>query len=547
MMESLDLPSSFYIRVIDETPAMICLLKQDGTTIFANRTVERVTGYPVQELIGKDFWHILHPGEQYSQVEEILHLFTEVDVLDYEMEMTTREGVHRTIAWTLYNSSQAEPAADLIAFGMDVTKRSRAERERGQLLYDLAHRSRLLELAAEVSTALSSILDVQLLVNCTVEQIKEHFGFYYVGLFLLDQAGEYAELRAGTGEAGQQMLAGGHKLKIGDGSMIGWAVEHARPRISLDVGQDAVHFNNPYLPLTRSELALPLISRGRCFGALTFQSQYEADFTQDDLVVLEVMAEQLAVVIENARLYEAVQGYAAELEKHVAERTFELTAVNRELEAFAYSVSHDLRAPLRAIDGFSQALLEDNLSSLDEQGQDYLRRVQAASRRMGQLINDLLKLSRLTRGEMKYETVDLSLMAHEIADELNKQDSERQVEFRITPNMVVSGDARLLQVALENLLGNAWKFTAKQPQPQIEFGCQNIDDTLTYFVKDNGAGFDMTYADKLFVAFQRLHPTHEFEGSGIGLVTVQRIIHRHGGRIWAEGQVDKGANFYFTL
>ena len=166
---------------------------------------------------------------------------------------------------------------------------------------------------------------------------------------------------------------------------------------------------------------------------------------------------------------------------------------------------------------------------------------------MGQLINDLLKLSRLTRGEMNHETVDLSLLAHELADELIKQDAQRQVDFKIRPNMVVKGDVRLLQVALENLLGNAWKFTSKQAQARIEFGCQEIDGSLTYFIKDNGAGFDMTYADKLFGAFQRLHPTYEFEGTGIGLVTVQRIIHRHGGRIWAEGEVDKGAVFYFTL
>lgn len=541
------MPPSFYVRVIDDTPAMIGMLKLDGTTVFVNRTVEQISGYPAHELLGKDFWRILHPGEQYAQVTEILHLFSEVDVLNYEMEMTTRDGVRRIIAWSIHNSIQSETAADVLAFGIDVTKRAQAEREREQLLYDLARRSRLLELAAEVSTALSSILDVPLLVNHTVEQIKDHFGFYYVGLFLVDQAGEYAELRAGTGEAGQQLLAAGHKLKIGGGSMIGWTVEHARPRIALDVGQDAVHFNNPFLPLTRSELALPLISRERCFGALTFQSQYEADFSQEDLVILEVMAEQLAVVIENARLYEAVQGYAAELEKRVDDRTTELTAVNRELEAFAYSVSHDLRAPLRAIDGFSQALLEDYLPRLDGQGQDYLRRVQAASRRMGQLINDLLKLSRLTRGEMNYEPIDMSLIARGLAVELQKQDPHRQVEFHIQPNMVVTGDGRLIHIALENLLGNAWKFTAKTPQASIEFNCKYIDDTLTYFVKDNGAGFDMTYVDKLFGAFQRLHASHDYEGSGIGLVTVQRIIHRHGGRIWAEGQVGHGASFYFTL
>jgi PAS domain S-box-containing protein len=546
-MSDIELPPALLQRVINEMPVIVCVLTQDGRVIFVNQTVERITGYSACDLIGKNFWRLLHPAEQYSQVEELLNQFQQVDVYDYEMDLTTRDGSHRTIAWSLLDCLDQESSAELIAMGTDVTKRAQVEQERGQLLYDLAHRNRLLELAAEVSTSLSTILDVPRLVDRTVEKIKEHFGFYYVGLFLLEKSGEYAILRAGTGEAGQQMLASGHKLKIGDGSMIGWTMANAKPRIALDVGQDAVHFNNPYLPLTRSELSLPLISRGRCFGALTFQSQFEADFTQADLAVLEVMADQLAVVIENARLYEAVRGQAAELEKRVTERTTELTAVNRELEAFAYSVSHDLRAPLRAIDGFSQALLEDYLPLLDTQGQDYLRRVQAASQRMGQLINDLLKLSRLTRGEMNFEIVDLSKMAQELANDYLKQNPQRQVLFLIAPSMQVKGDARLLHVALENLLGNAWKFTARQPEARIEFGCQEIDGVLTYFVKGNGAGFDMAYADKLFGAFQRLHPSHEFEGSGIGLVTVQRIIHRHGGHIWAEGQVGSGAVFYFTL
>ncbi len=231
----------------------------------------------------------------------------------------------------------------------------------------------------------------------------------------------------------------------------------------------------------------------------------------------------------------------------MANRTAELAATNRELEAFAYSVSHDLRAPLRALDGFSQALLEDYVSLLDVQGRDYLRRVRAASQRMGRLIDDLLRLSRLTRAEMHREMVDLSALARSIEAELRQEEPEREATFTIAENVIAWGDARLLRVALENLLGNAWKFTARKPHARIEFGLTREDGETIYFVRDDGAGFDMTYAGKLFGAFQRLHASSEFEGSGIGLATVQRVVRRHGGRVWAEGAVDQGATFYFTL
>ena len=235
------------------------------------------------------------------------------------------------------------------------------------------------------------------------------------------------------------------------------------------------------------------------------------------------------------------------LEQRVKERTAQLEAANKELEAFAYSVSHDLRAPLRSVDGFSQALLEDYADQLDSTAQDYLRRVRAASQRMGQLIDDLLKLSRVTRGELSHTQIDLSALAQEIATELQHTQPERLVEFDITPGLSACGDARLLRLVLENLLGNAWKFTRHHAQVHIEFSCMHVDNDTIYFVRDDGAGFDMAYADKLFGAFQRLHSSTEFEGTGIGLATVQRIIHRHGGRLWAEAEVEKGATFYFTL
>jgi light-regulated signal transduction histidine kinase (bacteriophytochrome) len=225
----------------------------------------------------------------------------------------------------------------------------------------------------------------------------------------------------------------------------------------------------------------------------------------------------------------------------------QLKATNKELESFSYSVSHDLRSPLRSIDGFSQALLEDYTNKLDETGKDYLNRLRGASQKMGDLIDGLLKLSRLTRSEMHLEKVDLSALAEEISTRLQETHPDNRANFVIDSGLSVDGDPQMLRVLLENLLGNAWKFTRKNPRPRIEFGSTTNGAGKTFFIKDNGAGFDMAYKDKLFSAFQRLHDTADFPGTGIGLATVQRIINRHGGSIRAEGAVGKGAAFYFTL
>ncbi|MBI2910029.1 MAG: PAS domain S-box protein [Chloroflexi bacterium] len=251
-------------------------------------------------------------------------------------------------------------------------------------------------------------------------------------------------------------------------------------------------------------------------------------------------------------LHDITERHAAErkileLYADLERRARGLEALNKELEAFTYSVSHDLRTPLRAMDGFSQALLDDYATNLDERGKDYLQRVRRASQRMGQLIDDLLQLSRVTRAEMHASRVDLSALATEVAEDLKKTQPERQVEFAITPGLVARGDARLLRIVLENLMGNAWKFTSKHPSARIEFGATEQGGETAYFVRDDGCGFDMAFVDKMFGAFQRLHGIDEFGGTGIGLATVQRIITRHGGRVWAEGALEKGATVYFTL
>lgn len=252
-------------------------------------------------------------------------------------------------------------------------------------------------------------------------------------------------------------------------------------------------------------------------------------------------------VTERARSEVEVIRLNAELEGRVRQRTAQLEAANHELEAFGYSVSHDLRAPLRAIDGFSQALIEDLPDIIPEEGRRYLDRIRSSTQRMGQLIEDLLNLSRVSRGSLVHQPVDMSEIARQVASDLQQREEKRVVKVTVSDGMDTHGDARLLRALLENLIGNAWKFTSRTEDAQIDIGALHDGEATTYFVRDNGAGFDMAYADKLFGAFQRLHSANEFPGTGIGLATVQRIVNRHGGRIWAEAKIGEGATFFFTL
>ena len=236
-----------------------------------------------------------------------------------------------------------------------------------------------------------------------------------------------------------------------------------------------------------------------------------------------------------------------DLEHRVRRRTEELETINGELESFTYSVSHDLRAPVRSLHGFSAALVEDYGDRLDARAHDFLRRIQAAARRMESLIDDLLQLSRITKTKMDLTTVDLGAMARDIAGRLRETAPSRTVTFVIPDRIVVRGNAPLLRVVMDNLLRNAWKFTGPREDARIEFGCQEEDGRPVFFVRDNGVGFDMTYAEGLFGVFQRLHSVDEFPGTGVGLATVHRAVARHHGRIWAEAEVGRGATFFFTI
>jgi signal transduction histidine kinase len=292
---------------------------------------------------------------------------------------------------------------------------------------------------------------------------------------------------------------------------------------------------------------IPVLLAGEVCGVIECFSR---DIRQAEPGVIQLataVGSQIGQFLQRKQAEAGLRQLNAELEERVAARTAELAAANKELEAFAYSVSHDMRAPLRTIDGFSQALLEDCSEGLGPEGQDYLQRIRSATRQMSGLIDDILRLSRVMRGELHRERINLTAMAESIGRELQQGAPERQVAFRVDPGLAAVGDERLLRVMLQNLLANAWKFTGKQPQPEVHFGAIRQGKETVFCVADNGAGFDMQYADRLFVPFQRLHTPADFEGTGIGLATVQRIVGRHGGRIWAEGQIGAGATFFFTL
>jgi len=252
-------------------------------------------------------------------------------------------------------------------------------------------------------------------------------------------------------------------------------------------------------------------------------------------------------ITEQTAAREEIRRLNAELEERVAKRTAELANANRELESFAYSVSHDLRAPLRGIDGFSHLLDEEYGDKLDEQGRGYLKRVRGAAQRMGHLIDDILELSRVTRQEMRRVPVDLSQLAAELIEERGRAEPGRRVSVSLAPQCTALGDPQLLRVMMQNLVENAWKYSSRNPDARIEFGRETADGETVIFMRDNGVGFDMKYADRLFTPFQRLHRPEDFEGTGIGLATVARIVHRHGGRIWAESAPGKGATFRLTL
>jgi len=306
--------------------------------------------------------------------------------------------------------------------------------------------------------------------------------------------------------------------------------------------------HTPIIFLTAADQRQTQAVRGYAVGAVDYLVKpVVPEFVRSKVAVFVELAKKNELLRRQTQLLRESEQDARDVAEARAELVRDLEHKNRELESFSYAVSHDLRAPLRRIESFSRAVQDSQAGRLDESGRRFLDRVREASQQMSQLIDDVLYLSRVTRAEMREQEVDLSGLVALLLGRMAEAEPGRQVEIRIRPGVTVTADGQLLRIALENLLENAWKFTGRTPAPRIEFGMTNVGGEPTYFIRDNGAGFDMAYADRLFGPFQRLHLASEFPGTGVGLATVQRVIHRHGGRVWAEGTPGQGATFHFTF
>jgi len=328
----------------------------------------------------------------------------------------------------------------------------------------------------------------------------------------------------------------------------GWAMLNRKATAIEDIYSDARIPHDAYRPTFVKSLVMTPIRTLAPIGAIGVYWAQRHHATAEETQLLQALADSTSIAIEAADVFANLERKVAERTAEVNHRNTELEVLNKELEAFSYSVAHDLRSPLITIDGFAQVLLEGATDTFDEPNRKHLERISTAVRRMHRLINDLLGLSKIVRTPIHSDTVELSRIAREILQTLRDSAPTRAAEFVVTEGIVVQGDQELLRIVLDNLLSNAWKFTARQERTRIEFG-SGTDRTgrTVYFVRDNGAGFDPRYAAKLFSPFQRLHSETQFAGTGVGLATVQRIIHRHGGQVWAESAVDCGAGFYFTL
>ena len=460
-----------------------------------------VLGYPIEAWYEESFWiEHLHPDDR----EWALGFCKEHSARNinhnFEYRMRAADGSTVWIRDDVAVVFEERGEKILQGFMFDITERKQAEEELNK------HRHHLEELVAERTAKLTE-----------QSQIIDHI---HDSVVLMDLNGYVTRWNRGA----ERLF--GYSAK----EAVGQHISFIYPDIEQQSVQDLV--------------IAPLI---RCGGnELEVRMQRkngEYFYGQQSLSMLNDQTGKHAGIIEYSK--DITRRKMAE--EKLKRQTYELEAANKELEAFSYSVSHDLRAPLRHIDGFSQALIEDYGEQLDEVAKDYLQRVRDASQRMGYLIDDLLTLSRVTRREMSWVPVILSDLVIEIASGLQEQEPGRMVEFVVEKDLSVSGDGQLLRIALENLIGNAWKYTGKKELARIEFGSMKKDGEEIYYVRDNGAGFDMKYVDKLFEPFQRLHRTEEFEGTGIGLATVARVIHRHGGEIWAQAALENGATFLFRI
>jgi PAS domain S-box-containing protein len=520
-----------FLTVLLEMAPVGLFVKEAENLRFArwNRANEAIIGLTAAEVLGKTDYDFFPKQEADYFVAIDRGVLASPAVLDVPEEQvhTTHAGVR-----TLHTRKVRILGADgrpkyLLGVSEDITERKRSEAALRRAAADT-------EVTSAILRSLNATPDVTGAFSGVADGLRIITGCERVSLIVLDEDRQWFTITALDRPRSELGLKAHFRLTDTSAAS---DILAGRPHLTLSLRAEGDYPIEQQLLLAGYEarLVLPLSLGGQVLGSLNLA--WLAPIQPADLPLsrLYQITDAVALAMERSRLWVETQQRAAELE-----------SANHELEAFSYSVSHDLRAPLRSINGFSHVLMEAYGATLPEEGQQYLQRVMGAGERMTQLIDDLLRLSRVTRTELQSELVDLSATARDIFVGLRAESGSRHVEEVVADDLTVWGDAQLLRVALENLIGNAWKFTRQQPLARIEFG-RTADAQAAFFVRDNGAGFDMTYAHKLFGAFQRLHTETEFPGTGIGLAIVRRVIHRHGGRVWAESAPGQGASFFFTL
>lgn len=533
-----------YRVVIEKIPSIIYFddAVSESLTIYISPQIEQRLGYTQNEFLHGPFtWEkIIHPEDRERVLAESQRTFQTKEPFKIEYRIISKSGV---IIWvkdeaTLIFDESQQPLYWLGVW-TDITSIKESQRLQANAFEVLTRRTNQLQTASEISRAASSILDLNELLPQAVELIRNHFDYYYVGLFLVDKDFKILHLRAGTGETGKQLLAQNFSLEVGGASMVGWCAAHNQTRIALDVGDDAVRFKNPLLPLTRSEIALPLRARGHVIGVMTFQSEKEGAFTDSDITALQTMCDQIANAITNASLFDDRINLIKELE-----------AKNIELERFTYTVSHDLKSPLVTMRGYLGYLSDSARKGNFERFDKDLDRVVNATNTMQNLLNDLLLLSRVGRAEETRKNVSVKNAIEEVLEITHDVYANKKVNIIIQDNLptVIVNPTRLREV-IQNLLVNAMKFSAHLPNPEIEIGTDGFDPASNYpilFIRDNGVGIDPQYHKQIFGLFNRLD--NSIEGTGVGLTLVKRIVEMYGGNIWVKSEgKDTGTTFYFTL
>lgn len=545
-------------RVIDGALEGVLVVDATGTITSASRRMEELAGVGPGALVGRSGIDLVMPSDLVEVAQSHARLARGEEAL-FDLRIRRPDALEVWLRSSVTPILQEGQFAGSVTVCLDVTERRRTE-ERLQKSEDAKHViSARLELLSEASHAFAeAVIDYPRLLSTVAQRASEILGdTCWIRLITADgqHLDDVAFYDPDPAVEAYMRVLNDAIVQRADEGLSGLVITTGEPKLVPRVDADALRaiLKPEYRAAAEhvkvaSYAIAPLRARGEVFG-MVFMARHEAGhpYDESDLALLVDLATRAALAIDNARLY-------VELEQRVARRTAELKkaferidGTNRELEAFSYSVSHDLRAPLRAIDGFSRIVMEDYASALPEECKSLLGRVVNATRRMEMLIDDLLELSRLGRDELVRQPIDLTERARAIAEELDALDPGRRVEWRIAEGLRAEADSRLINVVLENLLANAWKFTGSRAIAHISLDAVELDGALTYVVRDDGAGFDMAYVGKLFGAFQRLHTLAEFAGNGIGLATVKRIIERHGGRIWAEGAVGVGATFCFTL